>query len=153
MKETMACQNPKAIPTGNLIQMNFLILHFKILYMKKLLQAEELLMFAACLYYYPSFGLSWWWFAGFLLLPDIGMIGYIFNPRLGAITYNLLHHRGLALMIFFAGLLLTSLPLQFAAFILFAHASMDRMFGYGLKYEKGFRFTHLGAIGHDPQAA
>ena len=31
--------------------------------------------------------------------------------------------------------------------ILFGHSSMDRFFGYGLKYENGFKFTHLGEIG------
>ncbi|HZJ19645.1 MAG TPA: DUF4260 family protein [Pricia sp.] len=25
---------------------------------------------------------------------------------------------------------------------------MDRIFGYGLKYNKGFKFTHLGEIGN-----
>jgi hypothetical protein len=31
--------------------------------------------------------------------------------------------------------------------ILFSHSSLDRMLGYGLKFEKGFKFTHLGEIG------
>lgn len=115
--------------------------------MKKLIQAEELMMFAACLYYFPSFGLSWWWFAALILLPDIAMLGYLVNSRIGAYAYNLFHHRGIAVAVFAAGLFASSLPVQFAGFILFAHASMDRMFGYGLKYEKGFRFTHLGEIG------
>ncbi len=30
---------------------------------------------------------------------------------------------------------------------LFAHSSMDRMLGYGLKYEDSFGNTHLGMIG------
>lgn len=30
----------------------------------------------------------------------------------------------------------------------FPHAAMDRIFGYGLKYEKGFKYTHLGEIGN-----
>lgn len=115
--------------------------------MKKLIQAEELMMFAACLYYFPSFGLSWWWLAACILLPDISMVGYLVNPRIGAYTYNFFHHRGVAIQAFAAGLLLGSMPIQFAGFILFAHASMDRMLGYGLKYEKGFRYTHLGEIG------
>jgi hypothetical protein len=28
-----------------------------------------------------------------------------------------------------------------------AHIGMDRALGYGLKYQKGFGFTHLGRIG------
>nr|WP_227009131.1 DUF4260 family protein [Christiangramia fulva] len=34
-----------------------------------------------------------------------------------------------------------------AGIILFARSSFDRMPGYGLKYEKGYKFTHLGEIG------
>jgi hypothetical protein len=30
---------------------------------------------------------------------------------------------------------------------MFSHAAFDRMLGYGLKYEQGFRHTHLGTIG------
>jgi len=32
--------------------------------------------------------------------------------------------------------------------ILFGHSSMDRIFGYGLKTNQGFKFTHLGTIGN-----
>ena len=28
-----------------------------------------------------------------------------------------------------------------------AHIGLDRALGYGLKYSKGFAFTHLGTIG------
>lgn len=38
--------------------------------------------------------------------------------------------------------------LQLAGIILFAHAAFDRILGYGLKYERGFKFTHLGEIGN-----
>ncbi|HEY0262180.1 MAG TPA: DUF4260 family protein [Chitinophagales bacterium] len=33
--------------------------------------------------------------------------------------------------------------------MMFGHSSMDRFFGYGLKTEEGFKFTHLGKIGKD----
>jgi hypothetical protein len=36
-----------------------------------------------------------------------------------------------------------------AGIILFAHSSMDRLFGYGLKYFTGFSDTHLGKIGKE----
>jgi len=36
---------------------------------------------------------------------------------------------------------------QLIGIILFSHASMDRIMGYGLKYDKGFKYTHLGEIG------
>jgi hypothetical protein len=118
--------------------------------MKKLLQAEELALFVACLFYFPAFQFSWWWFAACILLPDLSMVGYLVNSRVGAICYNIFHHRGIAILVFAAGVLWSSVALQFLGFILFSHATMDRIFGYGLKYEKGFRFTHLGIIGNDP---
>ncbi|HMQ00884.1 MAG TPA: DUF4260 domain-containing protein [Cyclobacteriaceae bacterium] len=115
--------------------------------MNKLLKTEEALLFIACVLSFPYFELSWWWFIGFILLPDIGMIGYLLNNKAGAYTYNLLHHRGIAAALAFAGYFLQMPWFLFAGYILFSHAAMDRIFGYGLKYERGFKFTHLGEIG------
>ena len=39
---------------------------------------------------------------------------------------------------------------QGAALILFGHSSLDRVFGYGLKYTDAFQHTHLGWIGRPP---
>ncbi|HAJ82706.1 MAG TPA: DUF4260 domain-containing protein, partial [Zunongwangia profunda] len=33
--------------------------------------------------------------------------------------------------------------------ILFGHSAMDRIFGYGLKYEDNFKNTHMGWFGKD----
>ena len=33
------------------------------------------------------------------------------------------------------------------AAVLFGHSSLDRLLGFGLKYNQGFKFTHLGKIG------
>jgi hypothetical protein len=38
--------------------------------------------------------------------------------------------------------------LETAGIILFGHSSMDRIFGYGLKLNEGFKFTHLGLVGN-----
>lgn len=98
------------------------------------------------LYYQPVHLPVWLWMSLFFL-PDSSMLGYLFGPRAGAWCYNLFHHKGIALLIAAIGWLL-SLPLLFVAgCLLFAHSSFDRMMGYGLKYEKGFAFTHLGRIG------
>ena len=37
--------------------------------------------------------------------------------------------------------------LMFAGTILLGHSSLDRVFGYGLKYPDSFKATHLGMIG------
>jgi hypothetical protein len=115
--------------------------------MAMLLKGEELLMLFLGIYLFGLLDYSWWWFAGLILAPDIGMLGYLLGNWAGAIGYNLFHHKGLAIAIYFIGIYL-SLPLcQLIGIILFSHASMDRIFGYGLKYNKGFKFTHLGEIG------
>jgi len=112
-----------------------------------LLKMEELFMLLLGAYLFSLLDYSWWWFLGLLLAPDIGMLGYLIGNKVGAIGYNLFHHRGLAITIYFIGIYL-SLPLcQLLGLILFSHASMDRIFGYGLKYNKGFKYTHLGEIG------
>jgi hypothetical protein len=115
--------------------------------MNALIKLEEAVMFVACLVIFPQLGLSWWWFAGCILLPDIGMIGYLVNNKTGAYLYNLFHHKAIAIVIGLIGVMVGNTWLEFIGLILFAHASMDRMLGYGLKYEEGFRFTHLGEIG------
>jgi hypothetical protein len=81
------------------------------------------------------------------LAPDIGMIGYLVNPKIGAITYNIFHHKGIAVVLYVLGIYLNIPPLQFAGILLFSHSSFDRIFGYGLKYSDNFKHTHLGMIG------
>ena len=116
--------------------------------MNAVLKLEEVLIFALGIYLFSLLNYQWWWFLVLILTPDMGMLGYLFGPKVGALSYNLFHHRGLAVAIYLTGIYL-SLPLcQLIGIILFSHASLDRIFGYGLKYDKGFRYTHLGEIGN-----
>lgn len=111
------------------------------------LKLEESAMFLLGIWAFSLLDYSWWWFVGLFFVPDIGMIGYAINNRIGAITYNIFHHKGLAILLFGIGILVKSGGIQLAGIILFSHSSFDRILGYGLKYEKGFKFTHLGEIG------
>ena len=86
-------------------------------------------------------------FWALFLAPDIGFIGYAINTKVGALTYNLLHHKGIAVASYIAGLHFSIPELQFAGLLLFGHSSFDRMLGYGLKYNDSFHHTHLGMIG------
>lgn len=115
--------------------------------MKNILKLEELLMFALGIYLFSLLDFAWWWFVALLLTPDIGMLGYLFGNRIGAASYNLFHHKGLAILIYLTGIFLSVSLCQLIGIILFSHACFDRIFGYGLKYEKGFKYTHLGEIG------
>lgn len=104
-------------------------------------------MFGIGVFAFSLLNMSWWWFAGFILLPDIGMVGYLHSNKTGAWTYNIFHHKGIAILVGFSGYLLANNWMLFIGIILFTHASLDRMLGYGLKYEQGFKFTHLGEVG------
>jgi Domain of unknown function (DUF4260) len=92
-------------------------------------------------------GGTWGQWALWLLSPDIGMIGYTMGPRVGAVTYNLLHHKAIAVVVGVAGWYFGNDVVLLAALILYAHSSMDRALGYGLKYSDSFQHTHLGLIG------
>jgi hypothetical protein len=115
--------------------------------MKTLVKIEEAAMLVLAVYlstdlHYPS-----WLYWALFLAPDIGMIGYAVNPTAGAASYNLLHHKGIAVAFYIIGLALPSEPMQLTGLLLFGHSSFDRMLGYGLKYVDNFKHTHLGWLG------
>lgn len=87
------------------------------------------------------------WLLPLLLVPDVSMIGYIRGPRLGAMTYNLVHNLAVGLAVLAIGWFTAVAPLALAGAILVAHVGMDRALGYGLKLPTDFRDTHLGRIG------
>lgn len=115
--------------------------------MKTLLKTEELFLFGLSLFLFSGLDYSWGWYALLFLAPDLSMIGYLRSPRFGSWTYNLIHHKGLAISLYLLGHLLANPALQFAGTLLLGHSSLDRVFGYGLKYPDAFQNTHLGVIG------
>lgn len=115
--------------------------------MKNLLRLEELAQFLVSIYAFTFLDFAWWWYPALLPLPDIGMLGYLINTKLGAFTYNLFHHKAAGLTLLLGGWLLMNQWLMLSGIILFGHASMDRVVGYGLKYPDSFQHTHLGQIG------
>lgn len=114
--------------------------------MKITLQIEELGLFLFGIFLFNQMEYAWWWFLALILAPDLSMIGYLFGNKIGALVYNFFHHRALAVLVYILGIHFSNKELQLAGIILFSHSSMDRMLGYGLKYEKGFKFTHLGNL-------
>lgn len=117
--------------------------------MKNIIRIEELAMTAISIYFISTLpvSFSWWVYILLFFAPDISMLGYLVNDKVGAFSYNLFHHRGIAIGIAATGLFLSQPYLLFAGAILFSHAGFDRIFGYGLKYSTGFKHTHLGNIG------
>jgi len=115
--------------------------------MKNILKLEEAAMFVLSIYALSLFHADWWVYLSVLIAPDISFIGYTAGNRIGAVCYNLFHHKGIAIAIFLTGFLLQDEWIQIIGIILFGHSSMDRMLGYGLKLDRGFKYTHLGTIG------
>jgi hypothetical protein len=120
--------------------------------MKTLLKIEEFFLLGFAIFLFSQLGMSWWLFALLFLAPDLSMVGYLSNPRVGSWTYNLVHHKGTAVTLYVLGYLTTTPWLMFTGTLLLAHSSFDRVFGYGLKYPDSFHATHLGVIGNPDNA-
>ena len=109
------------------------------------LRGEGALVLAAATYAYAQHGSSWWMFAVLFFVPDIFMLGFLGGNRLGAVVYNIGHTYLTPAALLAAGWLMAS-PLAVAfALIWIGHIGFDRIIGYGLKYETGFKFSHLSA--------
>ena len=114
---------------------------------RRLLRLEGLTLFAGMTLLYAIWDGSWWVYAILFLVPDLSFAGSLAGPRIGAIVYNAAHSYLAPVALMTTGFAVTS-PLTLSiAMIWLAHIGIDRALGYGLKYGKGFGFTHLGRIG------
>jgi len=74
------------------------------------------------------------------------MLGYLGGPRIGALTYDVVHTYVGPLALGVAGVVGdTDIAIQ-VALIWAAHIGADRVLGYGLKYPTGFKDTHLQRV-------
>ncbi len=110
---------------------------------------EGALVFAGALVLLARY---WDPFLGWLLIPaffapDLSILAYVAGPRAGALAYNAVHVYGFGLMVLAIGVLTNLFYVEDLGFLWLAHAGFDRMLGYGLKLDSGFRDTHLGRIG------
>lgn len=117
--------------------------------MKNILRMEELAMTAIAIFMMTklNISLSWWLYILIFFAPDISMLGYLVNNEIGATCYNLFHNKVIAICIIIIGITTGNHYIILTGLMLFAHASFDRIMGYGLKYMTGFHDTHLGIIG------
>lgn len=108
------------------------------------LRLEGAALMAAAITAYALLGGSWLWFAVFLFVPDVSMLGYLVGRKVGAVGYNLGHSLlGPALLAASGFAFGMPLSLGLAALTWVAHIGMDRALGYGLKTFEGFKVTHL----------
>jgi hypothetical protein len=108
-----------------------------------LLHAEEALVLAATLYLYGHYHFSWWLFAVLFLSPDLFMLGYLVNVKVGTVVYNFVHTEVGPIVLFLFVWILPAPQLVPYALIWLAHIAFDRTLGFGLKYPTQFRDTHL----------
>lgn len=116
--------------------------------MKTLLQLEEIgqLILAIAVLYLQPLEFSWLLWLLFFFAPDISMVGYVINTKIGVLTYNIGHHKLTAVIVIIIGYVLVRTDIQLVGYVLFAHSCFDRVFGYGLKYSDSFKHTHLGSL-------
>lgn len=117
--------------------------------MKTVLKLEYLGLFGLAIFGLRQTGFSWWWLLTLFFAPDISMLGYVVNPKVGAFLYNLFHHFGVAVLLWILGFYFKIPLLGMLGCVVLAHSVFDRMLGYGLKYEDSFQNTHLGKIGKE----
>ena len=110
------------------------------------LHAEGLAAFVAGTLLYFSRGGDALFFLPLLLLPDVGLLGYLRNARIGAFTYDLIHNWAVGIAALGVGIAMSSDALWLTGAILIAHVGMDRAVGYGLKYAAGAKLTHLQRV-------
>ncbi len=111
-----------------------------------LLRLEAAVVLIVTLLLYHNAGGGWGLFALLFLVPDLSALGYLANPRAGAIAYNAAHTY-IAAIGAVALAWYTAPALVPAALVWVAHIAWDRAIGYGLKYPDQFGHTHLGLIG------
>ncbi len=111
-----------------------------------LLRIEEALLLILTLYAYQYLHYSWLLFAILFLTPDLFMLGYVINPRIGSATYNLAHTITFPVTLVLIAYTTHHEPLTAIALIWIAHIAIDRLLGYGLKYPTHFKDTHLQHI-------
>jgi hypothetical protein len=110
---------------------------------RRWLRLEGAVLLAGSLIAYHAAGQAWWLVPLAVLAPDLLMAGYVRGTRLGAQLYNVGHSTLLPAAV--AGLAWwQGQPLILAlGLIWLAHIGLDRLLGYGLKYDDDFQHTHL----------
>lgn len=108
-----------------------------------LLHLEGAVLLAVSVYFYWQNHFAWVLFAILFLVPDLFMLGFLANVRVGAAIYNLAHTTFTPILFIGAGVLASKPHLPAYGLIWMAHIGFDRLLGFGLKYPTQFKDTHL----------
>lgn len=110
------------------------------------IRLEAITVICLSLFIYFDQGGVGWWLIPLFFIPDLFMLGYLVDRRIGAAVYNVAHNYVIPVLLGLIGIYINEqLLLQLAAAWIF-HIGVDRTFGYGLKYKTNFKDTHLQKI-------
>jgi uncharacterized protein DUF4260 len=110
------------------------------------LRLEGAALLAGSMIAYSSTNQAWWLVPLALLLPDLSMAGYLGGKRLGAHLYNVAHTTPIPAALIGIGWWQDKSFAVALGLIWLAHIGLDRLIGYGLKYDDDFKHTHLGLM-------
>jgi hypothetical protein len=82
------------------------------------------------------------------LVPDVSMIGYVANARMGCVIYNAAHSYVGPLALGGYSVWSDHRQALLLSLIWAGHIGLDRMLGFGLKYPTRFKDTHLNPDRH-----
>lgn len=114
---------------------------------RHLLRAEGLAVVAGSLWLYFALDGPLWLLVVLALAPDLSMVGYLRGPRVGSLVYNVIHTYTLPFVLGAVGYWTGVRVAILAAAVWAAHIGVDRLFGFGLKFDSGFSDTHLSSPG------
>ncbi|AZB42716.1 DUF4260 family protein [Bacillus sp. FJAT-42376] len=114
--------------------------------LRKYIYFEYAIGFIVCLLFYIQLDYSILLFILLLFVPDLTMLGYLINTKIGSIFYNLGHSLIIPFILVTIAYLTGASSLMMIVIIWISHIYMDRALGYGLKYNDSFKNTHLQKI-------
>jgi len=110
------------------------------------LRLEGLVLLIATIIAFAGQHQRWWLYPALLLAPDIFMLGYLANTKVGAFFYNLGHSYFVPALVILFSWRSESKVILAIGIIWLGHIGWDRLLGYGLKYDSSFKHTHLGDL-------
>ncbi len=111
--------------------------------MKYILRLEGVAyLIAGAVSYFTLFD-GWVIFAILFFFPDLSIIFYLINNKVGAWCYNIAHHVLTVILLLGLGYWLDQDIWTMLALVQLTHIGFDRILGYGLKYPTHFKETHL----------
>lgn len=98
---------------------------------KLVIKLEELAYLLLSILLFTLLPFAWWVYPVLFFAPDVSLLFLFISKRLGAVVYNIIHHKALAVGLLLVGVLFDLSFLSLAGVILLGHASFDRMLGFG----------------------